>query len=49
MRESYLSYLIALLNSEPYFGVSPEVDIAKGMYKLGAKNAKYRKWRSLKQ
>ena len=49
MRDSYLSYLIALLNSEHYFGVSQEIDIAKGMYKLGAKNAKYRKWRSLKQ
>ena len=49
MRESYLSYLIALLNSEHYFGVSPEIDIAKGMYKIGAKNANYRKWRSLKQ
>jgi hypothetical protein len=49
MRESYLSYLIALLNSDNYFGVSPEIDIAKGMYKIGGKNANYRKWRSLKQ
>jgi hypothetical protein len=49
MRESYLSYLLALLNSDTYFGVSPEIDIAKGMYKIGSKNAKYRKWRSLKQ
>ena len=49
MRESYLSYLIALLNSNTYFGVAPEIDIAKGMYKIGGKNANYRKWRSLKQ
>lgn len=49
MRESYLSYLIALLNSDTYFGVSQEIDIAKGMYKIGGKNANYRKWRSLKQ
>jgi hypothetical protein len=49
MRDSYLSYLIALLNSDTYFGVAPEIDIAKGMYKIGGKNANYRKWRSLKQ
>lgn len=49
MRDSYLSYLIALLNSDTYFGVAPEIDIAKGVFKIGGKNARYRKWRSLKQ
>jgi hypothetical protein len=34
MRESYLSYLIEVLNSQPYVGVSHEIEIAKGTYKF---------------
>ena len=34
MKQGYLSYLVEVLNNEPLLGVSHEVEIAKGTYKL---------------
>jgi hypothetical protein len=33
MRESYLSYLVEVLNSQPYLGIDHDIEIAKGTYK----------------
>lgn len=34
MRESYLSYLVEVLNSQPYLGIDHDIEIAKGTYKF---------------
>jgi hypothetical protein len=34
MKDSYLGYLVEVLNNEPLLGISHEVEIAKGTYKL---------------
>jgi hypothetical protein len=34
MKTSYLSYLIELLQADKWKGVSPNIDIAKGRYKM---------------
>jgi hypothetical protein len=51
MKQGYLSYLIELLNKEGLYGVSREVDIAKGMYKApkGFREFIEVRWRQLRQ
>ena len=50
MKESYLSYLIEILNSEEWFGAGGCIEIAKGKNKLPEGWKEYIKlqWRQLK-